>query len=248
VKGTIRKIRAAGAGFVGLIGVQSNQYPRALDLARLFRAAGLPVSDRRLPRVGLHLDAARVARRPAGRARHGRHACSPAKAKAAWPILLRDIAAGTQQPLYNFLSDLPGLEEATIPVPAEPHDQAHRRALHQLRCRTRLPYQCSFCTIINVQGRKSRYRSPTTSSRSCARTWRRASRASSSPTTISRATALGTDLRPADSNCARARSFRSSCSFQVDTLCHRIPRFIEKAARAGCTSVFIGSRASTPNR
>src|ERR1043165_2878835 len=43
VKGTIRQIRAAGAGFVGLVGVQSNQYPRALDLAREFRAAGLPV-------------------------------------------------------------------------------------------------------------------------------------------------------------------------------------------------------------
>ena len=43
VKGTIRKIRAAGAGFVGLVGVQSNQYPRALDLAREFRKAGLPV-------------------------------------------------------------------------------------------------------------------------------------------------------------------------------------------------------------
>jgi radical SAM superfamily enzyme YgiQ (UPF0313 family) len=29
------------------------------------------------------------------------------------------------------------------------------------------PYQCSFCTIINVQGRKSRRRSRTTSKRSC---------------------------------------------------------------------------------
>src|SRR5262245_1450341 len=41
-KSTIRKIKAAGAGFVGLVGVQSNQYPRALDLAREFRKAGLP--------------------------------------------------------------------------------------------------------------------------------------------------------------------------------------------------------------
>src|SRR5262245_2392461 len=43
IKGTIGKIRAAGAGFVGLVGVQSNQYPRALDLAREFRAADVPV-------------------------------------------------------------------------------------------------------------------------------------------------------------------------------------------------------------
>src|SRR6202035_1874616 len=43
VKRISRPIREAGAGFVGLVGVQSNQYPRALDLARRFRAADVPV-------------------------------------------------------------------------------------------------------------------------------------------------------------------------------------------------------------
>ena len=43
VKGAIRAIRAAGSGFIGLVGVQSNQFPRALDLARQFRAADIPV-------------------------------------------------------------------------------------------------------------------------------------------------------------------------------------------------------------
>src|SRR5277367_1880110 len=38
-----RKIATAGTGLIGLVGVQSNQFPRALDLARTFRAAGLPV-------------------------------------------------------------------------------------------------------------------------------------------------------------------------------------------------------------
>src|SRR6202167_6552011 len=33
---------------------------------------------------------------------------------------------------------------------------------------------------------------------------------------------------------------------QVDTLCHRIPGFIEKAARAGCTAVFIGLENINP--
>src|SRR6478672_5419254 len=31
-------------GMVGLVGVQSNQYPRALDIARPFREAGIPVA------------------------------------------------------------------------------------------------------------------------------------------------------------------------------------------------------------
>jgi len=36
-------IKAAGAGFVGLVGVQSNQYLRALDLGRRFGAERIPV-------------------------------------------------------------------------------------------------------------------------------------------------------------------------------------------------------------
>ena len=43
VAGVVKRIRAAGGGMVGLIGVQSNQYPRALDLGRQFRAADIPV-------------------------------------------------------------------------------------------------------------------------------------------------------------------------------------------------------------
>ena len=36
--------RNGGFGLVGLVGVQSNQYPRALDIARPLRAAGVPVA------------------------------------------------------------------------------------------------------------------------------------------------------------------------------------------------------------
>ena len=35
--------RNGGLGLVALVGVQSNQYPRALDIARPFREAGVPV-------------------------------------------------------------------------------------------------------------------------------------------------------------------------------------------------------------
>ena len=39
----IERIKTAGAGgFLGLVGLQSNQYPRALDIARPFRDAGIP--------------------------------------------------------------------------------------------------------------------------------------------------------------------------------------------------------------
>ena len=36
--------RHGGFGLVALVGVQSNQYPRALDIARPFREAGIPVA------------------------------------------------------------------------------------------------------------------------------------------------------------------------------------------------------------
>ena len=34
---------------------------------------------------------------------------------------------------------------------------------------------------------------------------------------------------------------------QVDTLCHRIPNFIEKAARAGCSRAYIGLENINPD-
>ena len=40
----IRRIKAADAGLVCLVGVQSNQFPRAMDLAAPFRAAGIAVA------------------------------------------------------------------------------------------------------------------------------------------------------------------------------------------------------------
>src|SRR6516165_7588929 len=40
----IRDITRAGAGMVGMVGVQSNQYPRAMDLARRFRGRGIDVA------------------------------------------------------------------------------------------------------------------------------------------------------------------------------------------------------------
>ena len=40
----IRQIRKSGGrGLVGLVGVQTNQFPRAVDIARPLRAAGIPV-------------------------------------------------------------------------------------------------------------------------------------------------------------------------------------------------------------
>src|SRR4051794_37749769 len=44
VKQIIRRVRAADGGIVCLVGVQSNQFPRAVDIARQFREAGVAVA------------------------------------------------------------------------------------------------------------------------------------------------------------------------------------------------------------
>ena len=46
------RIKAPGhSGIVCLVGVQSNQFPRAMAIARRFRATGRRGRDRRLPRL-----------------------------------------------------------------------------------------------------------------------------------------------------------------------------------------------------
>jgi radical SAM superfamily enzyme YgiQ (UPF0313 family) len=71
---------------------------------------------------------------------------------------LRDMASGTANGIYNYLKDQPGMEAATFPI--LPREVVTRVAGHyaSFDAGRGCPFQCSFCTIINVQGRKSRYR------------------------------------------------------------------------------------------
>ena len=84
VEAAVGRIRAAGGGFVGLVGVQSNQFPRALDLGRRFRAAGIPVVV-----GGFHVSGC-LSMLPVLPPRSRRpsisgSSCSPAKARGEWP-------------------------------------------------------------------------------------------------------------------------------------------------------------------
>ncbi len=244
-KSAIRRICAAGGGFVGLIGVQSNQFPRALDLGRQFRAAGIPVVlggfhasgclsmlPERPPELQEALDLGIT--------------LYAGEAEGRMADLLRDIDAGTTQPIYNYLSDMPEMAAATLPI--LPRATVTRVAGHytSFDAGRGCPFQCSFCTIINVQGRKSRYRT------------------ADDVEAIVRANAAQDITRffITDDNFARNRNweeildrlielrekggFNIRLLLQVDTLCHRIPGFIEKSARAGCTAVFIGLENINP--
>jgi tRNA A37 methylthiotransferase MiaB len=244
----IRRIKACGGqGLVALVGVQSNQFPRALDIARPLRDAGievclggfhvsgciamlddLPDDIKQAQAMGISLFA--------GEAEGGR-----------LDQVLRDAYAGRLRPLYNYMNDLPGLEGAVVPT--LPMENLHRivDSYSSFDCGRGCPFQCSFCTIINVQGRKSRYRS-----------------ADDVEAILRQNHDRGiTSFFITDDNFARNRNWEAifdriielrdreaidlKLILQVDTLCHKIPNFIEKAARAGVRRVFIGLENINPD-
>ena len=65
IPGLIARFRRHGNfGLVALVGVQSNQYPRALDIARPLPGGRHARCHRRFPRVGMPRDAGRSRGRP----------------------------------------------------------------------------------------------------------------------------------------------------------------------------------------
>jgi hypothetical protein len=238
-------VGSADAGMVMLVGVQSNQFPRALDIAAPLRERGIAVAI-----GGFHISGtiAMLRERDPDVRRAAEMGVSlfGGEAEGRLGQVLSDAWEGKLQPLYNFMSDLPDLEGAAMPVLPAERVKLTAGATTSFDAGRGCPYQCSFCTIINVQGRKSRRRSPDDVER------------------IVRAN-VAQGLHSffiTDDNFARNKDWeaildrliylreveglRISFIIQVDTLCHRLPNFIEKAARAGVKRVFIGLENINP--
>ena len=241
-----RKLRRPGTRvIVALAGVQTNQFPRAQDLARQFKAEGFDVMI-----GGFHVSGS-VAMA---------HAMPPecqtmidegvtlvlGEVEDRWTGLLQDAAAGRLQPVYDFLQDLPDLQEKPLPQCSMRLQKKFAvRGYGTIDAGRGCPFNCSFCTIINVQGHGMRTRGATH--------------------IIDH---IRAHYRPngaksgiwhyffTDDNFSRNPQWEAifdglielrtkegiSIDFmmQVDTASGRIPRFVEKAARAGCVQVFIG--------
>ena len=238
--------RHGGLGMVGLVGVQSNQFPRAMDIARPLRAAGFPVVI-----GGFHVSGC-LAMVPElqpdlREALDLGISLFAGEAEEQLDQVLRDAAAGTLEPIYQHLSDLPGLE--SMPAPFLPQARV-RRTIGKVSCFDAgrgCPYQCSFCTIINVQGRKSRRRSPDDVERIIRQNWDQGvDRFFITDDNFAR----NKDWEPIFDRIIQIREEEGldvRFMIQVDTLCHKIPSFIEKAKRAGVTRVFIGLENVNPD-
>ncbi|MBV9613039.1 MAG: radical SAM protein, partial [Acidobacteriaceae bacterium] len=237
---------AGKRGLVALVGVQSNQFPRAMDIARPLRAAGVPICM-----GGFHVSGC-LAMLP-GMQPELQEAMDLGISLFAGEVeghldeVLCDAWDGRLKPLYNYMTDLPALEG--VPVPILPPTRLKRTAgqLTSFDAGRGCPFLCSFCTIINVQGRKSRRRS-----------------VDDIEQIIRSNLAQGVNrFFITDDNFARNRDWEAIFDrligmrekeklnikfiIQVDTMCHRLRNFISKAGRAGVARVFIGLESINPD-
>ena len=236
--------RDGGLGLVGMVGVQSNQFPRAMDMARQFLGLGVQVCI-----GGFHVSGclAMLPEVPADlqEAMDLGVCLFAGEAEGRLEFLLQAAYRKELKPLYNYMEDLPSLEG--VPVPFLPAERVRRAGTQTSFDAGRgCPYLCSFCTIINVQGRKSRNRT-----------------ADDVECIVHENISQGIhSFFITDDNFARNRDWEKifdrliylreekrlsiKVMIQVDTLCHKIPRFIEKAGRAGVARVFIGLENINP--
>ncbi len=241
----IQSIKRDGHGLVGLVGVQTNQFPHAIDLAEHFLQADIPVVI-----GGFHVSGC-LAMLPSlppdiQAAKDRGIILFAGEAEEHLDTLLMDAYHGKLQPVYNVMDQLPHLQESPPPF-LPPHIIKNTlRRLSSFDAGRGCPFQCSFCTIINVQGRKSRWRSPEDIEalirENLANGIRRFFITDDD-------FARNKDWEAILDRCIAMREKEKlpiSFTIQVDTLCHKIPRFIEKCARAGCRNVFIGLENINP--
>ncbi len=242
-----RRIRKAGErSIVCLVGVQSNQFPRAVDLARQFRKEGL-----RSMIGGFHVSGC-LEMLPdlppeIKEARDEGITLVAGEIEGRWAELIKAAYEDELQSIYNFVEDKPILKGTPGPFLPEINLKYFASAHSSFDAGRGCPFKCSFCTIINIQGNTMRGRN-----------------ADDVEKLVRLNCAQGINhIFITDDNFARHPEWESIADrviqlkeqeglkihlmIQTDTLAHRIPRFIEKMTRAGCHRVFIGIESVNPD-
>lgn len=160
VKSILRRVKNPGVrSIIMLVGVQSNQYPRAQDIAAWFLPHGIPVMiggfhvSGMLAMVGLTSDLRAALSKGiihvAGEVEGGR-----------LPAIVEDVIRGKAEPLYNFL--VPTVDLTDLPIPRLTHQdfKGFASPFSTIDTGRGCVFMCDFCTIINVQGRTMRFRNP----------------------------------------------------------------------------------------
>jgi len=243
----------------GCVGVQTAQFPRACDLLDRWQKAGAAcviggfhVSGS----ISTLLDGIVDARRPGipcpGRMPPEIQALMDrgivvfhGEAEDVWQTALQEILEGRARPMYR--GGQPDLSHAPLPVYDEGHfKDSYVTTTGTLDTGRGCPFVCSFCTIINVQGRKSRHRDP----RGVVE-WIRGLCERDG----------GVSLFFTDDNFARnpkwadlldglidlrSRGHDVDIMVEADLACGKIPDFLPKIAAAGCSQIFMGVESVNP--
>ena len=240
--------RTGGKALICLVGVQSNQFPHAVDLARHFLKAGLPV------------------------AMGGFHA---AGCLSMLPVVPPEIQAAMDMGISIFAGEA---EEGRLDIVLKRRLERHAEAALQLHGRPaghrgRADAAPAAGRAGAQRGPASRASTSAAAARSSAR-----SAPSSTCRAARAASAIADDLEAivrenykqgitsffiTDDNMARNKHWEDffdrlielkenegievSLIIQVDTQCHRIPNFIQKARWAGVYRVFIGLENVNPD-
>jgi len=243
----IKKLQQVGQRMLlCLVGVQTNQFPRAMDIAQFFISAGEPVCIggfhvsgcvsmlEKLPQELIDAQERGVSLF-AGEAESGR-----------LDQVLIDACQRSLRPLYDFHDQIVPLENPPAPVIPEYLLKRYMISISSIDLGRGCPFNCSFCCIINVHGHKSRSRSVDDLEKF-----------------VRNAAAQGVkNVFITDDNLARNRNWELyfdrlillreeglsiNYFIQVDTQCHKIPQFIDKAVAAGVIDVFIGLENINPD-
>jgi radical SAM superfamily enzyme YgiQ (UPF0313 family) len=239
--------RRGAQALVCLVGVQTSQFPRAVQLALRLRREGVPVLL-----GGFHVSGTLAMRNGMPAELQGLMddgvTLVAGEVEETWAAILRDAVAGRLARLYDCLDDKPELGRAPVP---HLHPRLERKFVYRhfatIDAGRGCPFTCSFCTIINVQGRAMRTRDADAIAAAVQANHR----------------AVGTHhYFFTDDNFARNPNWRAIFErlirlrrdrgiavrflMQVDALAHRIPDFVQLARRAGCFQVFIGLESLNP--
>ena len=240
VEAIIEKARLEGRrALICMIGVQSNQFPRAVDLARRFRSASLPVCIGGFHVSGCISMLKEMLEDLLEAQQLGVSFFAGEAEDRRFDEVLLDGWNGSLKPIYNHIASTPNIAGAPLPFvpPSEIARNINRYSSFDLG--RGCPFECSFCTIINVQGRKSRFRT-----------------ADDLEAIVRENARHGVNrFLVTDDNFARNKAWRTftdrliklreeglkvRLSIQVDTLAHRIDGFIDSCIAAGADQIFIG--------
>ena len=234
---------------VCLVGVQTNQFPRALDIAKQFRVHGIDVIM-----GGFHTSGtiAMLGEQEPDIQELFRESIAivAGEVEGKWEEILADCLKGELKPLYNYALDLQNLVDiGDAPLPlTSPKTMKHfaKPAFGTADTSRGCPFACTFCTIINVQGRKMRERTPESIAELLRRNYHEHGISFYFFT---------------DDNFARKKFWRETfetlirlreeegikITFMMQVDLARKPKdFVPLAARAGCTQVFIGMESVNP--